>query len=357
MKSNNMSNYLATTHNIVAKLSEADLYDAMKGGSRNILPISALFELGKRDASGLNKQLISGLTESDDDDVRAAAALTLGKENKPAHRKALAAALKDGAPTVVRRAAEALGRIGTSKELAALRALQPEHPLVKRAVDTAKTLLAYSLGQCEGLLAPPEAQQILRLGHHKSSEIEVKSVSIKQKKYSAMLSQKLPQCTLAEQALTIDCGRWQYLLVFENETLAKITKQQASHNNASNLIAQFKNGHLFGVLLRCEKADAEYYRYAHILTHAKSPETLHLFAMRDASVSEIAYYGEIIFSAKGISFSIHALNTRHTRPIVFAGEIEAKTSRIVISRAAVANQKAERQPVQNQPRQIKMSVR
>jgi hypothetical protein len=347
MKSKKVVNHLVSTHNAVAELSDTDLYGAMDGNLQNIHPISAFFELRSRDALGLNKQLIATITESADDDVRAAAAIALGQDNKPAHRKALVAALTDDAPSVVRRAAEALGRIGDEKELEVLRALLPEHPLVKRAADTAKTLLSYSLGKKNGLIPVPEPQQLLSLGNDKSSLIAVEPVSIKQKKLSDVLTEHLPKWTLADQALTINCGNWHYLLVFDRETLAKISKQQLS---------QFKQGHLLGALLRCERADGQYYRYAHILTHATVAKRLHLFAMRDASASEVAYYGEISFSADDINFSIHALNTRHTRPIIFEGEIDTKTSKVVVTRAAVATQKAACQPVQKRPRQIKMSV-
>lgn len=347
MKYKKVVNHLASTHNVMAELSNTDLYGAMAGSLENILPVSALLELQSRNARGLNKRLGTSLTESADDDVRAAAALALGKDNKPAHRKALVAALTDDAPAVVRRAAEALGRIGGEKELEILRALRPKNPLVKRAVDTAKTLLSYSLGQSRGLLKPPVTKQLLSLGHHKFSVIGIESISVKQKKLSDMLSEHLPKWKLADQAFTVDCGRWHYLLVFDRKTLAKIAKQQSS---------QFKQGHIFGALLRYEQADGQYYCYAQILTHSTRTKTLHIFAMRDTSASEVAYYGELTFSGEGLYFSINALNTRHTRPIAFEGEIETKTSRIVITRAAVATDKADNQPVQKQPRQIRMSV-
>jgi len=352
MKPTKTVDHFVSTHNVVAELSNTELFSALDSNVPNISPISALLELRKRDAQGLSKRLIACISESSDDDVRAAAALALGQDNRPAHRKALVSALADDTPFVVRRAAEALGRIGGEKELVALDTLLPNHPLVKRAVDNAKTLLAYSLGHSHGLLQAPEAKQILSLGQQKFSEIGVESVSVKQKKLSAALSEQLPRTILADQALTINCGRWQYLLVFDQQTLTKISKQQGSQIN----ISQFKKGHLFGALLRCEQADGQYYRYANLLTHATSVNALQIFVMRDVSASEVAYYGDLSFSADGINFSIQALNSRHTRPVIFAGKIDTKTSKIVVTRAAVATEKASRQPLQIRPRQIKMSV-
>ena len=120
---------------------------------------------------------------------------------------------------------------------------------------------------------------------------------------------------------------------------------------ANKAAALFDKSCVLGALLRCERVDGRYYLYAHLLTHTKKNKILHMFAIRNSG--EIAYYGEITHFDAGLHFSVNALNTRHTRPIVWEGLLDPSGPSINMTQAAVAAEKAENQPLQKRPRQIK----
>ncbi|HET6969115.1 MAG TPA: HEAT repeat domain-containing protein [Ornithinibacter sp.] len=113
--------------------------------------------LARRDPDllpGLSRELVLG---HPDEQVRARAAVVLGRIPGPATQEALEAALHTDSPAVLRRAVGSLGRVGDPTALDALRRVpaDPATP-VGRHLRMARTLLSYRHGIPEALVEPED---------------------------------------------------------------------------------------------------------------------------------------------------------------------------------------------------------
>lgn len=321
--------------------STARLRKALRGQVPEIRPIEALHELRARGAPRLSAILVEIVAGEDDIDLRATAAQALGRKRTAKHREALLKALDDDEPEVVRRAVESLGRIGGERELERLQALRPRDPVVKRAVETARTLLSYRTGSKGGRLSAPEASQVLDPGRAKTREISVKPVSAKTlEDLTEHLQRELPALPVASVAHTIDCGTAEYLLVFHDAL---------SRGKGADVLSE--GSAIPAALLRRAEVDGTYYLTAHVLTHPGRGKSAHVFVL--STSGQTLYYGEVTTGPERARFSIAALNTRHTRPMALEGTLGYEALDIRLERGLVATEKAVVQPVPKRPRQIR----
>ncbi len=332
----------ATQSLIAAELSDGDLQKAVKDELADVHPVDAITELVARDSPRFPALLRERLIAAASAEVRASSAAALSVKSTVANRSALLGALKDEVPEVVRRAAQSLGRIGGAAELEALRKLRPKHPVVKRATTAAKTLLSYRLGEKRGLLNAPAESTLLNLGAGKSKPFDVTALSLKKLGLAERLAREMPEIRLSDQALKVVCDRWNYLVVLNREVFSR------------NAAAITKKSGLFGILLRNEEIDDRYYRYAYLLTHPGTANRLHVFAMRESA--EVAFYGHLLKTDDGLGFHVQALNTRHTRPIEFSGNVNQQQRSFTDIHAVMAIEKHPAQPAQRKPRQIRVAV-
>ena len=142
-------------------LAERTLVEVVRGTSEASEPTEALRELLRR-RRGRTPLLAEVVVDRKRPaEMRAIAAVALGRQAAPAAKDALIAAVRED-PLVLRRAAEALGKMGDEQALAVLETLEPPRGPAKRSVDFAKTLLAYRLGLDEHRLARPPAKDETR---------------------------------------------------------------------------------------------------------------------------------------------------------------------------------------------------
>jgi hypothetical protein len=326
-------------------LSAADVPGALHGYSvqalkrevrkpKNMHPLIALEELLRRQAPGFLGMVRQQLARAEDETLRASCAALLGGQKTAANRAALQAALQDASPDVVRRAAEALGRIGEAEELAALRAMRTRKPVVRRSIDAAKTLLSYTLGETRGLLPAPAAEELLTLGSAKSAPIRVTTVDTE--RFGPSLSTGLPGIQASATACLIDCQRWRYLLVFNRRVFTRKAAVLAGRPC------------VLGALLRSETATGRFVHYASVLSHPQPGEPLQLSVMRPNGV--VLYHGEL--SPADWQFRVRALNSRHVLPVVFTGTLDIDRQTLTASRAEVALRMAGKQPPSKRPTPI-----
>jgi hypothetical protein len=298
-------------------------------------PVIALQELRRRQAPGLLATARRQLANADDATLRASCALLLGAHKSAANRAALQAALGDPAPEVVRRAAEALGRIGEADDLAALRSLRTRKPVVRRSIDAAKALLSYTLGEARGLLSAPAAETLLTLGRAQASAVRVSTIATE--RLDSAFNTGLPAMKAAAHGSLIDCGRWRYLLVFNRKVFTR---------NAALLTDK---PCLLGALLRSEKATGRFVLYASVLSRpAEQGQALLISVLRPGGL--VQYAGEL--SVTDWHFSMRALNSRHVLPLAFNGTLDVSKQTLTMSRADVGLRKSVKQPPTRRPRPV-----
>ncbi len=325
--------------------SEAKLQRALTGEVDDIRPADALMQLNARGVSGLTGLLVDIAIKSEDIDLRATAAQALGQAATAKHRATLLRVLDDEEPEVARRAAEGLARIGGEVELKRLRALRTHDPVLKRAVDMAKTLLSYRTHSTSGRIGAPSPEDLLDLGLAKARPITVEPVSAADLKGLAPgLERELPTLPLADLGHAIDCGRAQYLLVFHKD-----------FGRPKGLDTLQKRSSIMGALLRKAQVDGTYYLDGHVVAHPGPGKTAHMFVMRGSG--EVSHYGRLTLDAKVPSFTISSRNTRHARPISLSGTLGYGTLDLNFDRAQVATEKSAVQPIPKKPRQLQAALR
>jgi hypothetical protein len=123
----------------------------------------SLAVLALRESSTLPRLSRELVLEHSDDRVRALSAVILGRIPGAATQEALLTALQDPQPTVQRRVAQALGRVGDARALEALAAVQPaEDTPFGRDVRMARILLSHRLGVADSLVRPVEMSTFTR---------------------------------------------------------------------------------------------------------------------------------------------------------------------------------------------------
>lgn len=301
---------------------------------KDMHPLIALEELRRRQAPGFLGTVRRQLASAEDATLRASCAALLGAEKSAANRAALEAALQDASPDVVRRAAEALGRIGEAQDLAALRAMRTRKPVVRRSIDAAKTLLSYALGETRGLLPAPAAEELLTLGRAQSAAIKVRTVGTDS--FGPSFSTGLPGIQESANACLIDCERWRYLLVLNRRVFARQAAVLAGRPC------------VLGALLRSETATGRFVHYASVLSRPQPGEPLQVSVMRPNGM--VLYHAEL--SPADWQFRVRALNSRHVLPVAFTGTLDIGRQTLTVSRAEVALRKAGKQPPPKRPTPI-----
>ncbi len=137
--------------------------------SKGQLAKESLAVLVNRDAPKAASVAAELLAAHADPQVRSLAAVSLGRGRGLESSAPLAAALSDVDPTVIRRAAQSLVRVGDASALVALGQLAtPADPVAGEAVRTARLLLGYRLGRAESLIT---ATGVTEFGRRRGEQI------------------------------------------------------------------------------------------------------------------------------------------------------------------------------------------
>lgn len=248
--------------------------------------------------------------------MRTTAALALGKDLDPANQPALVAALGSDDDRVVRRAAEALGRIGDVRALEALRVARvPSAPAASRAHRFARSLIAYRLGLAsDPVLSSLPVQQLGRGGQ----AIEAAPIpAALRKRLAEWLPEEAPGIEVeVAGGVRLDCRNSSWLVL-----PAKRAREAAELPAVS------------AVVLRRSGPLDRYALHLYLLTHRSGDRALALHGVRPDGT--ITHRGEIVLGKARHDFRLEALETPLSPAVAIEGQLGTDSPAITIVKARV----------------------
>jgi hypothetical protein len=292
-------------------LSERTLVEVVRGASDASEPTEALRELLRRRPrrAPLLAEVVADRARPAE--MRAIAAVALGRQATPAAKDALIAAVRDQDPLVLRRVAEALGKVGDEQALAVLEMLEPPRGPVKRSVDFAKTLLAYRLGLDKHRLRRPPAKNELEVQRRRAQRLEaVRPRRQALERIMADAAQELPGIAVTEQsALRFACGGHEFVIL--------LTKQLERQDGVDALA---RRPAVVGAVLERSPVEDHYFLSEYLLSDPGGRGSSgHLYGVRPNGA--VAHVGEVKPEA-GATFELRALNTRYSPPVAIEGNYD-----------------------------------
>jgi hypothetical protein len=237
-------------------------------------------------------------------DLRATAAVELGKHLAISHRRELVLALDSKESTVVRRAAEALGRIGDEEALEALVPLRPPSDKAQCSIAFARTLISHRLGLNRYPLKPPPDDALLLVQPENAVLLKTEPVSAAElDEISSNLDRVLPAISASEEgALRFACDKNRFLIVFNKQihgwhTLAPLKERDA----------------VFAVVLKRSQALHSYFVYEYILVEPAGPDGLTIFGVRASGI--VTRYGTGSLTGRGIDMWLRSVDTPYSPPV------------------------------------------
>lgn len=289
-------------------LAERTLVEVVRGTSEASEPTEALRELLRR-RTGRTPLLAEVVADRKRPaEMRAIAAVALGRQAAPAAKDALIAAVRDKDPLVLRRVAEALGKVGDEQTLAVLETLEPPRGPAKRSVDFAKTLLAYRLGLDEHRLTRPPAKNELDVQRRRAQRLEASTPKRQAlERIMADAAQELPGIAVTEQgALRFACGGHEFVVL--------LTKQLVRQDDVDAL---GRRPAVVGAVLERSPVEDRYFLSEYLFSDPGGRGSSgRLYGVRPNGA--MAHVGEMKPEA-GATFELRALDTRYSPPIAIEG--------------------------------------
>ena len=318
-------------------LRDEELFEAVRGRSTKITPVDALKEISRRGPAGKSELLASVVTGRENPlELRAVAAVALGREGLPQHQSALLAALDTGHPSVLRRVVESLGRIGDRQALDGLDALKPPPAgPVSAAVEFAKSLISYRLSLGTHRLKAPAASEILEIDPARALPVKSDPADPELlRKLRPRIQRQLPGIPVStSRAFQLECRGNRFLLLLHGDLeSAKDLNSFAARDSVPLTILKHYSSGTYSV--------AEY-----LLAHPGEPGKLLLFGVRPSGAR--AHYGEVRVEAERATFRVRGLSSALSPPIDIEGEYWHADRRIAFARALVG---VGLLPTQAQPR-------
>jgi hypothetical protein len=305
------------------ELTDRILAEVVRGRSRSVPPIEALRELLRRDAATRPLLRDVVLDRERPADVRATAAVALSHDPTPSAREALTQALDDEEPTVVRRAAEALGKIGDKAALARLDRVVAPTAAARRSVDFARTLISYRLGLDTHRLRQPPARSLLEVRPQRAEELRPSRIDRRQlPQIMENAEGEIPGVPLDQDTgVEFRCGDHRFVVVLTRH-LRKL----------DNLAPLGRTGALVGALLERSPSTDRYFLSEYLLSDpGPRGSRARIFGVRPTGV--IAHVGEL--SADAGSFEVRAVDARVSPPVAIEGSYDPAVGRLSFSRMLV----------------------
>jgi hypothetical protein len=332
---------------IAGRLSDDNLVAVLQQRSQGVSALEALKELNRRRSSQASPLTISILTDTaHSPELRAVAAVALGKQSAPGHQEALLAALTSPDPSVVRRSAEALGRIGDPQTLDALARLHPTSTVAQRSVTFAQTLLSHRHGLHRSLLKPPPKSSMLHLQPEAAHRLEMQPVAVDQiDQMSGELRRLLPEIPVSQDGgLAFSCG--------ENRFLCLLT--QAMHD-WPNLSALKDRDAVMAVVLKRSQAMHVYTLYAYILTKPAKASSVCVFGVRPSGI--LTHYGSAQVQDGGMNVTLESLNTTHSPALKLELVYDHQPRKLNVTSALIQSQPAPGQLLAKRPNRLRLPLR
>ena len=303
------------------RVTEGELIAAIEGRSETLGGVEALKELIRRRSRKRTTILMRVVIDDGQPaDLRATAAVELGKERRKGHQEALVAALGSKDPAVVRRSAEALGRIGDAAALDALASVRLRGGAVRRSVDFAKTLISYRLGLESHRLQPPSEARRMHLDRRRAVPLEISTPRARElESIIPALRRELPAIPVSpEGVLGFSCGADRFLVVFNRDVHRRKTLAPLATKSA-----------VPAVVLKRSPSLERYYVYEYLLTHPAASGSLLLFGVRTTGV--VAHVGEVRLGPAEGEFEVGTVETRYSPPITIEGRYEHVARKLTFS--------------------------
>jgi hypothetical protein len=256
-------------------------------------------------------------------ELRTTAAIALAEDDVPQAEDALIAALESDEPALARRAAESLGRIGERKAYEALaRRRMPSGERPSRAIEFARTLIAYRLGLDTKRLKPPAAREILEPDRQRAVEIKFDPVRPEDFRAAALpLKRALPRIAVDERgSLRFSCRR-ERLWVMVTSALA--VPEAGKRMGERSAVA--------AAVLKESTCPDGWYVYEYILTHPRDERRAEVFGVRPTG--ELLHYGEASLDDTVALVKLQAVNSPRVLPIVVAAEYRGREGVLEIKEA------------------------
>jgi hypothetical protein len=306
---------------ILPSLGDEELIAAVETRAGGAGGAAALKELVRRDSPRAGPVLAAVMLDTRScSDMRAAAAIALGRKARPEHRRALVEALKADPPNVLRRAAEALGRIGTREALPALGAVPvPADPAARRALAFARSLLAYRLGLRGERLRPPGDSGALPVGEGATRLRPVRVGKKEGERVAADLERELPAIPVSlEGGVQLACAG-DLLMVLPHARVPSVP--------TSAFVA--------AVVLKRSPALGRFTLHLYLLSHPSGAAKLALFGVRpDGTMTHI---GSMRASGEALDFRLEALDTPYSPPVAIEGRLIPAGPRLELSKVLVGS--------------------
>lgn len=264
--------------------------------------LRSLLRRRTRPPTGLLTELVTA--RSRPVELRTMAAVELGKHTGPEVQDALVEAVSDRDHAVVRRAAEALGRIGDEDAHAKLRRLRPRDPSVKESVDFARTLLSYRLGLDGDLLDAPRPEEVptRRRGAQMDVDIDRADDAVVERAFEDA-RRAVPGIELGRPgALSMRCDGDDFVAAFTEQVTAAESLQWLGDRSAV----------LMTVLRRPAVLD-EYGVHMYVLTHPDDDGRLRLFVTRSTGV--VVLTGAVRLDERRATITLESLPTPYLVPV------------------------------------------
>ncbi len=299
----------------------------LAGATRPDIARESLKTLARRRDSAASALARDLVLHHADENVRATAAVMLGRDADPATEEALISALHDPNPTVRRRVAQALGRTGGVDALRALESIgpPPDTP-VAEAVRTAQTLLSYRIG-LTAYLIDPEGTGLDRVRVDRGDEIELGG-RLRRSRNSVLAdaARELPGFDISPRLLTA--------FACQGQPGAFVVSRSATA--AAESTEGFARPQLVGAMLRDRPCSEHYSLDAYVLTDdrdgtdGKAP---HVWLMRPDGT--LLHHGRLNVRDETVDFTIRESNAPYSPPIWIEGVL-ARRSGVITMTAALA---------------------
>ncbi|KQZ89762.1 hypothetical protein ASD62_11070 [Phycicoccus sp. Root563] len=289
--------------------------------ARQSLAVLALRESAS--LPGLSQELVLG---HGDDRVRALSAVILGRIPGAASQEALLTALGDPEPTVQRRVAQALGRVGDSQALETLARLQPpEDTPVGRDVRMARVLLSHRLGVADSLVQPVEMSTFTRT---RGVPIAWKTRSrLGKAAVVASAERELPGIALTTRSVqTFTCG----------DTPGALAVDAGLRGQAQEGRDLFASPRLVGALLRERACSERYTLDGYVLTDDRDGTggaEVHVWVVRPDGT--VVHEGRATVEGTSVRFSVDRSQAPYGSPVRVSGTYDTATGALSVDEAIV----------------------
>jgi hypothetical protein len=293
--------------------TDRTLVNVVRGLSQSAEPSAALRELLRRSAvprNLLNEVVVDAEKQPE---LREAAAVALGRETHPEAEQALLGTLAEDHPALVRRAAEALGKIGSEAALAELGRANADDEPARRSVDFAMALIAARLGLPGQRLSDPPQGQEVAVDRDTAERMLPADVPAKERRAILAAAEKeLPGVPLSDEAFVgIECGRHFYALL--------LTQQL---RGIQDLQALTEAGAVLAVLFERAPTGDNYFLSEYLLANpGRDGRRVELYGTRPSGA--FVHAGELQ-PASGL-FRLRTVDPRVSPPIDVHGAYDAPT--------------------------------